>query len=74
MKKDKLLPVIEEIQKWCESNETICFIGSTQDEPFMVYSYEKESNNDWSKFLQLAKRLNVKIVVLEKEINLLKTL
>jgi hypothetical protein len=74
MEKDKLISVIEEIQKWCETNDIICFIGSTQDEPYIIYSYEKESNNDWNKFLQIAKKLNVNIVVLEKEINLLKTL
>jgi hypothetical protein len=74
MENDKLISVIEEIQKWCKTNDIICFIGSTQDEPYIIYSYEKESNNEWSKFLQIAKKLNVNIIVLEKEINLLKTL
>lgn len=74
MTKDKLIPVIEDIQNWCESNEIVCFVGHTQDEPFIIYSYEKESNNEWIKFLQIAKKINVNIMVLEKKINFLKTL
>ena len=74
MKKDNLLNLTEEIQKWCETNEIICFIGTSVDEPSLIYNYEKVSNNDWIKFLLIAKNLNVKIIVIEKEINLLNTL
>ncbi len=75
MKKDKLLSFIEEINNWCKSNDIICFKGSTQEDFLMnYYNYNNESNDQWIDFLEIAKKLNVNIIVIEKEINIIKTL
>lgn len=75
MKKDKLLSFIEEINNWCKSNDIISFKGSTQEDFLMnYYNYTNESNDQWIDFLEIAKKLNVNIIVIEKEINIIKTL
>lgn len=38
------------------------------------YNYNSESNDQWIEFLEIAKKLKVSIVVIEKEINNIKTL
>lgn len=75
MEKDKLLSIIEEINNWCKSNDIICFKGSTEED-FLInyYNYNNESNDEWIDFLEIAKKLKVNIIVIEKEINVIKTL
>jgi hypothetical protein len=74
MNTDKLIITIQEIQKWCDTNDVICFKSSTKDEPYITYRYDKESNDEWINFLQITKKLNVKIITLQNEWNLLKTI
>lgn len=75
MKKDKLLSVIEDINNWCKSNDIICFKGSSVEDFLMpYYIYNKESNDEWIDFLEIAKKLKVNIVVIEMVINFIKTL
>jgi hypothetical protein len=75
MKKDKLLSEFEDIENWCKSNDIICFKGFSEED-FLIpyYNYNKESNDEWIDFLEIAKKLNVNIVVIEKVINNIKTL
>jgi hypothetical protein len=80
MKKDKLLSVIEEINNWCKKNNIICFKGFAEEgfseEDFLLpyYNYDKESNDEWIDFLEIAKKLKVNIIVIAKAINTIKTL
>ena len=74
MNTDKLIITIQEIQKWCDTNDVICFKSSTKDEPYITYRYDRESNDEWIHFLQITKKLNVKIITLQNEWNLLKTI
>jgi hypothetical protein len=73
MNKDPLEIIIDEIKLWIEKNEMVIFPGSTEDETLVVYQFERLSNLDWEEFLKIAKRLNVSLVVIEKELNFLKT-
>jgi hypothetical protein len=75
MKEDELLSVIEVINNWCKSNDIICFKGIAEEDFLMsYYNYSKESNDEWIDFLEIAKKLKVNIVVIEKVINNIKTL
>jgi hypothetical protein len=73
MNKEPLEIIIEEVEKWIEKNEMVIFFGSTEDETLVVYEFERHSNSDWEEFLKIAKRLNVKLVVIQKDFNFLKT-
>lgn len=75
MVKDNLLPVIEDINNWCKSNDIICFKGSSEEDFLMpYYNYNKESNDEWIDFLEISKKLKVNIIVIETVINNIKTL
>jgi hypothetical protein len=75
MKKDKLISIIEEINNWCISNDIICFNGSSEEDFLMpYYNYNNKSNDQWLDFLEIAKKLKVNIIVIEKEINVIKTM
>jgi hypothetical protein len=75
MEKDKLLLEIEVINNWCKSNDIICFKGSLEEDFLMTYyNYDNESNHEWIDFLEIAKKLKVNIIVVEKVINNIKTL
>lgn len=75
MVKDNLLSVIMDINNWCTSNDIICFKGSSEEDFLMpYYNYNKESNDEWIDFLEIAKKLKVNIIVIEMVINFIKTL
>jgi hypothetical protein len=75
MKKDKLLYIIEDVNNWCKSNDIICFKGSSEEDFLMpYYIYNNKSNDEWIDFLEIAKKLKVNIIVIEKVINIIKNL